>query len=271
MPQLPAVVEKLEDVAEPVRQFYVAKDSKFALDLAGAPVGFVPAADLATANGKVIEFRDNNVKLVKEVEELRPIKTAFEGIDAKTAREAIAAHEELKKRGITKPDDVAALRAEILKDVDMTIVKPLREQLTQLTSTSQADRKRADDLTLRTTLGDKFNKAGGELAATDFIVSRAAGVFKVEDGKLVAEANQFSADRPGEPLSVEEWLTRQTKESPFAFKSSSGGGANPITGNGGPSRPAGQLVLKDPTAQQLGQHAGDIKSGKMRVEYSEQK
>lgn len=265
MPPIAPVVEKLEDVAEPARQFYKSEGGKFVLDLTATPSGFVPAAELATANGRVIEFRDTNIALKKQVDELSPLKVAFEGIDPVAAKAALASQEELKKKGITKPDDLAAA----IQTAVQAAVTPLTQQLTQITTTNAENQKRADLMTLNQVLGAKFSKAGGVPEAQDFISSKAAGVFVVEGGAVKAAPNQFSVDRPGEPLSVDEWMTRQTKEQAFAFKASSGGGANPAPGaGGGTQHKPGQLVLKDPTPQQLGEHAGDIKSGKMRVEYS---
>jgi hypothetical protein len=267
MPAIAPVVDKLEDVAEPVRQFYVPKDGKFSLDLSAAPVGFVPAADFAAANGKVVEFRDTNIALKKQVDELTPKVKAFEGIDAEAARAALDAQKLLKDKGVTKPDDLQ----NIVNAAVTAALKPVQEQLVTITSTNAENQKRADGLTLRSTLSDVFTKAGGQATALDFVISRAQGVFKVDGGKVVPEANQFSADKPGEPLSVDEWLTRQTKEIPFAFKASSGGGASPAGGpipGAGTLKP-GQTVLTDPTPQQLGAAAKDIRDGKVRVVYSE--
>lgn len=84
MASLAPTVEKLEDVAEPVRQFYVQKDGKFHLDLSGAPSGYVSATDLAAANAKVVEFRDNNIKLTQEIEPLRQLKTKVGDLDRKS-------------------------------------------------------------------------------------------------------------------------------------------------------------------------------------------
>lgn len=263
MAQLAPVIDKLEDVAEPARQFYVPKDGKFHVDLSGTPAGFASAADLANANAKVVEFRDTNIALKKTVDELTPLKTKFEGIDPDAAKAAIAAQEELKKKGINKPDDIAAA----INAAVTAAVKPLTEQITSITTTAKDQQARADAMTLRSTLSDKFTKAGGVPDALDFVVNKAAGVFVVDGGNVKAAANQFSADRPGEPLGLDEWMTRLTKEASFAFKPSGGGGANPMTA-GGPARPAGQLVLRDPTPQQLGQHAKEITKGTMRVEYT---
>lgn len=268
MAQLAPVIEKLEDVAEPARQFYVQKDGKFALDLAGAPSGYVSAADLAAANARVVEFRDTNIALKKTVDEQTPKLAAFEGIDAKAAREALAAQDELKKKGITKPDDVTAAVNSALETFKSTVFKPIQDQLTAITTSAAEERKKNSELVLRAVLSDKFTKAGGIPDAFDFVVNKSTGVFVAEGGTVKAAPNQFSSDKPGEPLSVDEWMTRLTKESSFAFKPSGGGGANPQASDGRPARPAGQLVLRDPTPQQLGAHAKDISSGKMRVEYT---
>jgi len=274
MPALVPVVDRLEDAPEAARTFYVAREGKFHLELNGAPVGFVPAADLAVANGRVVEFRDNNVALTKKVADLEPIVAKFKDIDPEKAREALAAQAALAAKGITKPDDVAAA---IKSAVDASMaahVKPLQDQLTLVTTTAVAERKRADEGTLRSALSDKFNKAGGKPETFDFVFGKAQSTFGVTDGVVKAAANQFSADRPSEPLSIDEWMTRQIKETPWAFKESGGGGAAPAgggAGGAGGGRP-GVSILKDPTPQQLGDPANSaaIKAGKMRVEYSQQ-
>jgi hypothetical protein len=65
-------------------------------------------------------------------------------------------------------------------------------------------------------------------------------------------------------MTVDGFIAMQIRQSDFAFHPSSGGGANPQPG-GSPSR-ANELV--DPTDQQLGQYAYDIKAGKLKVRYS---
>src|SRR5205809_8079866 len=61
-------IDKLDDVAEPFREHYVKDGDKSYLATQGD-------------HPKVVQFRENNIKLTKEVEELRPLKTKFEGID----------------------------------------------------------------------------------------------------------------------------------------------------------------------------------------------
>jgi len=264
MAALTPVVDKLEDVPEAARSFYVQRDGKFHVDLAGAPAGFVSAADLAAANGKVVEFRDKNVALLQEIEPLRTLKTNVGDLDIPAARTAQTELAEIKKKGVTKPDDVTKL----VQDGITAALKPVQDQLASISETAKADKKRADDLMLRQTISDAFTKAGGEPGALDFIVSRTNGAFVIEGGAIKAAANQFSIDKPGEPLTVAEWMARQIKEAPFAFKPSSGGGANPLTGGNRQENRAGVTIIKDPTPQQLGEFAGDVKAGKVRFEYS---
>lgn len=255
MPLAP-VIDKLEDVAEPLRSLYVQRDGKFHVDLSGTPAGFVSAADYNLANSKVVEFRDNNTKLLQRVGELEPTVKKFEGIDADAARAALKNAEDLKKKGVGNAEDVAKLVADALK--------PVQDQLATIAQQSEARRVANEALTLRTSIGDEFIKAGGEPDAIDFILGKAKDVFDVDGTSVKAKANRFSADKPGEALSVKEWLTGQTRESAFAFKRSSGSGANPTTPGGGGSRP-GVIDLKDPTPQQLGEHAAAIAKGTMRI------
>jgi hypothetical protein len=266
MPALAPIIETLDKVAEPLRQFYEQKEGKFHLILEGAPPGFVTVTDHNAANAKVVEFRDNNVKLLKEVEELRPLKTKFEGLDPEAAKTAIAELAELKKKGVTKPDDVTAV---IQTAVDAAI-KPLKDQLVASQTAAEADRKRADEGTLRSVIGEKFLKAGGKAKALDYIIAQAGGVFSVENGSVKAAPNKFSTVKAGEALSVEEWIGSLAKEHDFAFEPSRGGGAPPTGGGpGGPTLKAGQTILKNPTPQQLGEHAKDIKDGKYLVQYDD--
>jgi hypothetical protein len=268
MAALAPVVDKLEDVPEPARQFYVSKEGKYHVDLAAAPAGYVPAAELAAANGRVVEFRDTNIALRKQVEVLEPLKTKFDGIDPDAARAALAAQADLAKKGVKGADDVTAM----VQAGIAAALKPVQDQLATITTQAAEERKKNEELILRNTISDTFTKSGGVPEALDFIVGKAKnGVFVVEGGVVKAAPNKFSADKPGELLGIQEWITQQTKEASFAFKQSQGGGASPVTpGAGGGTPKAGQLVLKDPTPQQLGEHAGDIKSGKMRVEYTNQ-
>lgn len=259
---LAAVVDSLDKIPEAVRSEYQQKDGKYHLSIEGTPAGFAPASDLAAANGKVVEFRDKNIQLLQEVEPLRRLKTDFDGIDAAAAKDALAQVDALGKKGVKKADDLATA----IKSAVDAAMAPLNEKLTAAERAAADNAKRADESLFRSAIGEKFSKAGGKGKALDFVVGQAASVFEVKDGKIVAKSNQFSADKPGDPLGVDEWLTVQARENDFAFEPSGGSGAAPVKGALG-LKP-GQTVLRDPTPRQLGEAAADIKAGKIKVEYS---
>jgi hypothetical protein len=220
-------IEKLDDVPEPLRQHYALKDGKYRLALDG------DHPDTA----RLAEFRSNNIELTKSL-------ARFEGIDpdaVKTDREKLAEYQK------AKPDEkITTLEAALA---------------TEKTAHGET-RKRADGFVIEGRISDAFLKAGGRPEARAFVVTQAAGQFTVdENGEL--RGTKHSPNRPGELMSLDEWLTLQTKQNAFCFFESTGGGAHPRRGDAG----AGGNVLRNPTAQDLGRWANEIASGQMKVVY----
>jgi len=265
-----SVIDALDAVAEPLREHYEAHNGKFRLKLEDTPVGFVKAEDLLAANAKIVDFRDNNIKLLKEVDELRPLRTKFEGLDPEEARTAVKKMKDLGTKGVKDADDLDAR----LKSMVDEAVKPLRQQITESQAATQAERQRADEFLLRTMVGDTFVKNGGKPNAVSFVVGLAKEHFEVKDSTVAAKTGKFSTEKPGETLSVEEWLASTVaKEHDYVFQPSNGGGAPPAKGSPSSSGPAklrpGQTVLKNPTPQELGANSAAIKAGTIKVEYEE--
>ncbi len=222
------VIDKLDEVAEPLREHYTkADDGKYQLATAGE-------------HPKVSEFRTSNIALKKQVDELLPLQEKYKDIDPDEYRTLKA------KAAAGDAPDIVAVRAELAAE-----------------KTARADaQKRADAFLIESSISDGFLKSGGRPEARAFIVAQAAGQFIVENGKL--KSTKFSPDRPGEPMSLSEWLTIQTRENAFAFLNSGGGGSTGSKGVGG----TGVRELVDPTPQDLGKFASDIASGKIRIRYT---
>lgn len=183
-----------------------------------------------------------NEDLTKQVADLT---TKYDGVDPEEYRA-------LKTKTAANDTETQALKLTLAtRDGELVAEK-----------TAHADtRKRADSFVIESQLGDAFLKAGGLPKARQFVVSQAAGLFTVENGQL--KSTKFSPDRPGEPMSLDEWVTLQARENSFAFAPSSGGNARPAKGHPGVSG----KVLKNPTPQDLGRYAKEIASGDMRVIY----
>ena len=206
------------------------------------------------ADDKLNEFRDKNIALTKEnealkeaaralgeeVEALRPLKAQLEGVD------------------------LAALTAAGLRAAELEKTNAgLAEQLASEKSARAEAQGRAAKSVLRSTIADAFVKSGGKPQATDYIVGKAEAVFEVDESGAL-KGKGFSPIRPGQRLTVDDFIATQARESEFAFAPSGGGGAAPSRGR---STGAG-AVLTNPTPQQLGAHAKEIASGATRVEYS---
>jgi hypothetical protein len=179
---------------------------------------------------RVAEFRANNIKLTKDL-------ARFEGIDPDKAKAESAELTELKK---AKPDEkIAALEAKLAEA-----------------------QGRADASVLKSAITDAFIRAGGRAEATEFMTTKATSLFAVENGVLVGRT--FDPNRPGEKLSVDGFIAAQVRESAFAFKPSSGGGADPKPAGGQP----GGKRLVNPTPQELGANAAAIARGDIKVDYT---
>jgi hypothetical protein len=200
-----------------------------------------PARRLMPDDDKLKEFRENNIRLTQQLEALTKerddLKASFEGLDAKSVREDLARLAELDK---AKPHErVAVLEAEL------------------------ADaRRRVDTSVLKSAVTDAFIRAGGRAEAADYILSKATPLFTVENDVPVGRG--FDQNRPGEKLTVDSFISTQVRESAFAFKPSSGGGADPKPGGG--STTGRKLV--NPTPHELGAHSAAIARGDIKVEYT---
>lgn len=188
---------------------------------------------------KLAEFRDRNVALMKEIDDL---KAKYKDID---------------------PDAVAADRLKLTEfEAAKAQLDAARVELTTAKAALAEAQATADASTLQSVVSDKFIKAGGRANATDFIIAKAKALFSVEGGELVGKV--FDPNRPGEKLTVDGFIALQVKEADFAFLPSQGGGATKSRPGGATS---GAKELRNPTAQQLGAHGDAIRRGDMRVVY----
>ena len=264
---LKPVLDSLDQVTEDLRQHYVSEGDQFVLQMDGDPRGFVARDTHVEQVNKVAEFRDNNVKLKADLEAretaLKKLDT-YKDLDPDAARAALTKVAELQKKGVSKASDVDDAVKSALQSFKTSELDPLRQLLTDEKTARQAADLKVAQAALKNEVLTQFKAAGGQDAAIDFVVSRAGEVFETNGDQLVAKQGIYSTDNPGEPLSLGEWMTKQTRDIGFAFGSSNGGGAHNADGNP-VGIPAGVKELRNPTAHQLGQYAKEIRSGKMMI------
>jgi len=236
---LKLTLKSLDEVDASLRSHYVERNGAFTLAIDGAPDGVVPAGDLAAANARVAEFRDKNIGLLKQ----------FEGIDPETVRADRARLSALEKEKGT-PGRVAELESALAA-----------ERTARQTIEQQATRARVRDH-----LRAKALAVGALPNGVEMLVDKGEQHFHVEGDAVVAKPNTFSPTRPGEKMTADDWLATAVHEFGFLFKPSTGGNASPARRGGTTTSSAREL--RDPSPQELGRHAADIKAGRVRVVYS---
>ena len=266
---LKPVLDSLDQVDESLRPHYTSNsDGKFILTLDGQLPNYVDQVTHNEQLNKVTEFRNNNIQLLEERDGLKQLAEkaqAFGDITPEEAHAAIQQRQELESKGVKKSSDVQAVVDEALRRFKETEFKAVQTQLTATNEARKAAEQKVIEQQMATSIGQAFKSAGGQDEAEAFIVSRARDKFEIQDGVIQAKAGQYSVEKPGEPLPLEEWMASQTKEVGFAFGRSSGTGTPPDAGAMHSTVPTGVKLLIDPSPQELGQYGNEIASGKMRV------
>jgi hypothetical protein len=220
------VIDSLDGLPPAVREHYTQKDGKYHLTMDGEHPD----------TGRVKEFRESAIAAIKERDTL---KTRFEGID---------------------PDVVRTDKAKLTA---YETAKP-NERIAELESKLATMQASASANVLNNAVRTAFLATGGRPDAADYIATKAASQFTVDDsGGIVGKS--FDPTKPGEKLTIEGFVALQVRESPFAFKPSSGGGTPPNPG----ATPSRSNELRNPTPNQLGDPAtaAAIKAGRLKVVY----
>ena len=266
---LKPVIDSLDQVDESLRPHYTSNsDGKFILTLDGQLPNYVDQVTHNEQLNKVTEFRNNNIQLLEERDGLKQLAEkaqAFGSIAPEEAHAAIQQRQELESKGVKKSSDVQAVVDAALARFKDTEFKAVQAQLTATNEARKAAEQQVTEQQMTASIGQVFKAAGGQDGAEAFIVSRAREKFEIQDGVLQAKTGQYSVEKPGEPLPLEEWMASQTKEVGFAFGRSSGTGTPPDAGAMHSTVPTGVKLLIDPSPQELGQYGHEIASGKMRV------
>lgn len=214
------VHEEFKDQAE-------EKDGKWIVDL--------------SLTSKVTEFRDNNIKISKERDDLKVSNDALLKV---TGDDPVAFAEEISElRGIKQQvaDGKIKGSAEIEKQVDARVKgvtesfeKQLAERATEVAdwkgkfeNSEVKYRGTKIDSDVTAAAGDE--KLGVLPSAIPDLVSRARKVFQVtENGSLVAKEGDTVIYGPDGTTSITplEWLGNLKETAPHFFKNSTGGGAS---------------------------------------------
>lgn len=212
-----AVVDTLEGLPEAVAGLYKKDETlgKYVLDAEGV----VPKEKLA-------EFRDNNIRLMKEKTDL---EGRYKDVDLD---EYVALKTEATKNKNKKLID----EGKIEELVEGRVVE-MRTKLTKERDDAIAAKAAAEAHLATVLIDNEIQKEALPLAADtgmEDIVSRGRAVFRLQEGKVLPfEGDRIKYGTDGvTPLSVKEWLQQLAAKAPHLFKQSKGAGASEGQGGG---------------------------------------
>jgi hypothetical protein len=223
---------------------YAERDGAWVLDVDGA-----------VEKAKLDEFRNNNLTLSKERDEL---KQRFDGIDPEEARKLLAEKQKLEEEKLLRGNadtneaekaekEKAAERERIEKVIEgrvKGIKGELEKQVSALTAERDALNNRLTTVQIDQGVTAVATKRGLRPTAIADITARARTVFKLVNGVPAAFEADGKSVRYGRdgltPMTLEEWVDTQVSEAPHLFESNAGGGAaGNASGGGAGARPHG--------------------------------
>lgn len=242
MPEL--VLENLDGLDETRHGDYEERDGRYHLKLGGdvEAAGYVSASDHATLKASMRDMRENNRALNGQLADERERFKPYEGIDLDEYKAQATRVAELEEGNKKKPAEMEQAIERAVK----AATSPLIERLDTSDARARDAEAKLTVEAMRTSLRKAANESGIAPEALDDFVARGERVFKVSDGKHLAENGdgvvRYSEDDPSKPLGMTEWARGLKPTAPHLFKRSSGGGSG---GDGGAGASTGIKTTTD--------------------------
>ena len=219
--------------------------------------GWVLDVDGAVEKTKLDEFRNTNVSLIKERDDL---KKRYEGIDPDEVRKLVeekhrVEEEKLLGSGPTPhPNPLPSAEREKIEKVVENRIKgvkaDLEKQIATLTTERDAMTGRLTSIQIDQGVLTVATKRGLRPTAIPDITTRARNIFRLVNGVPTAFEPDGKTLRYGKdgltPMTLEEWVDAQVSEAPLLFESNAGGGAASNASGGGASGARANGSLRNP-------------------------
>jgi len=185
--------------------------------------------DGAVEKSKLDEFRNNNVALAKERDDL---KKRYEGIDPDAVKALADEKRQLEEAQQLKAGEVEKVVENRIKGVKADLEK----QIATLTTERDAMTGRLTSIQIDQGVLTVATKRGLRPTAIPDITARARSIFRLVNGVPTALDPDGKTLRYGKdgltPMTLEAWVDAQVSEAPHLFESNAGGGAA-SNGSGG--------------------------------------
>ncbi len=216
---LKAVLESSTDIPEGLTDFYEERDGKFHLSVEGM-----------TEKAKLDEFRNSNIELKKQVEQITKSLDSFAGIDPAQAKDALQKMSGFEDKELMDKGQFDELFKK--KELELTgKIDALQSHATEQENIASKYKEELETFRVTSAIQTAVSEAGTpQSSAIADILARAKSAWSIDD-----KGNLFCVDETGKArysengtqyMSPKEWAIELVKSAPHLFASSSGSGAN---------------------------------------------
>jgi hypothetical protein len=208
--------EKLEDAIKGL--YKLGGDGNYHLD----------AESDDDSKAKLQEFRDNNIKLKQEMEELMK---KYKDVDPEKYKEYSKKMQELEDKKLIdagKIDELVNQKVDRMKADFENQIKEMKKALAKKDEELQQKHSRLSEVLIDSEITKAVTEVGGvRKDAMQDIIARGKRVWRLEEGKPVPkEGDKILYGKDGkEQMTFREWADVLYETAPFLFEASGGGGA----------------------------------------------
>lgn len=213
---LKSVLDSLDGVEEAIAKLYTKNaDGKYYLEVEGL-----------VSKAKLDEFRDTNVKLMKDMEK-------FKDIDPVKYRELSETYRKIQEKEWIEKGELD----KVVEQRVSTMRGDLEGKIKEYKQSNESMSKQLDSLLIDNEVRAAAIKSGVRPSAVDDVLLRARAVYKVKDGVATPfdDKGQVIYGKDGaNPMVINDWVGSLKQSADHLFQGSNGGGA-PGNNSGGVS------------------------------------
>lgn len=220
MPKLKAIISKLDEVAEPFREFYELDPATQKYILSAEVEDHPSVRGLKNAHERTKEEK-------KRSEE--EFKAKFEGIDPDLARKLMDEHQKQQDKKLIDAGEVDKLVEQKVEQRVKKMQDEFARKEGELTAALNKSNGKLEELLITTGVQAAATKAGVRPTAVDDVLLRAKQTYKIKDGAAIpfdGEAIVYGKDGKT-PLAFDEWVTDLHQRAPHLFNEPVGAGTKP--------------------------------------------
>jgi hypothetical protein len=201
--------DTLESIPESLHSFYEKQEDGYKLNVKNA----VPSA-------KLDEFRTNNRKLNAELEDLRKQMSYVDMDEYNRLKEQYSKE---KAKGSIPETDVEQTLSKRTAEMKAEYEKKLAEMSENYSKTNQ----KLSTVLIDNQVQSSAAKHNVKQTAFEDVLLRAKNTFTLQDGVAVAKDSkgEIIYNSEGEPLTIDQWISKLSKSATHLFEESTGAGA----------------------------------------------